>query len=1125
MASVIKLKRSPVPGRVPTIEQLELGELAVNTNDAKVYLKQNRDNLERIVEFIPTVPIENTVFVQKGGNDNNTGNSWNTAVQTIEKAVQIAKKRNELTLIQVAAGVYETKGHIDLPDDTLIIAGHRSVVIRPRPGFEERNVFRMGSGCFIEGMIFEGWRLDSLDNPSEGFAVCFRPGATIRRTPYAHKIAVRTNPFWTTIAPPLDRDNANPLVGRGAGVALADASVLNPNSIYPNIMTWGATPVSHNGIGYVAKKGGLINAVNAISVWGHKHFLAIDGGQLVLSSCTTQFGDFSLVSQGIREIIRPYESAETLVIRADLAETILSSSETIVDDTWTYLTQTLGYQGYDSVKCKRDIELILNGVKNDLILGTNYWGIVNGISYLRASASVVLNDQLAQTLGAIQYLKDETVDLLDDAPSISRVESTFDDILDILENGESAVGSVAFSDTGVENHKLARLQIQNNKQLIIDDLIDWIDENAPDGFVYDESICRRDTGYILDAFSHDLNYNTNLATVLNAKAYFVDNASQLPADQRTITGLAIRQLGEICSQIVLGEYPDQDVSENFASSEESQRVVVLADTIVRVVIDNNLQSLPLEDHIDDSWVDQNYLVSSKIIEDNTTLLKSDTIAFINFEYKFLDEAFTRRDSASILQSLYWSLLTANGKPFEDLSKGFFDVVGKRVFRESPFDYEKTLRDSLLITEAVKYDILFGSNFRSIRSAQAYFRSNANNLISNFKAETLYALTQQKSFTAGFLSGDSLSRSNALFDEIINIIDNGESAASAFVLPDPTGYDQGFFEARRLLVSNKTFIQDEIDAWIAEQIANETPPFSSGFTYNVAACRRDVGMIVDALRYDLTYGGNLETYNAAVAYFVGTKPQYGSGEKQPTIAAYQRLKNILGDILQGVAISPSTGNVTAQDTSGTPGSLAAALFAQNRIDDIIGTISSNGRPPPRLFPDTTWPDIQYQTSFGILETQKRPISRSVVIDLNKEYKTLIGAFLFAFEFIQDETKSIANANAHSIIDSLFELLINTVVDPQRVSEPSTITAIGHTWTGTMSGVAKTKIPPARNETTIQESILELDRGVVIASGQDDEGSALFVGGLEISADTGELGGPPFDTAVNRVATRAAIARSF
>ena len=42
----IRLRRSAVPGNVPTIEQLNLGELAVNTADGKLYLKRIYDGIE-----------------------------------------------------------------------------------------------------------------------------------------------------------------------------------------------------------------------------------------------------------------------------------------------------------------------------------------------------------------------------------------------------------------------------------------------------------------------------------------------------------------------------------------------------------------------------------------------------------------------------------------------------------------------------------------------------------------------------------------------------------------------------------------------------------------------------------------------------------------------------------------------------------------------------------------------------------------------------------------------------------------------------------------------------------------------------------------------------------------------
>ena len=851
--SLIIHKQTNTQNKIPLLSDVALGEFAINTYDGKIFLKQQQEYFdealqenvseEKIIEFTSTIPVENTLYVQKGGNDRNDGISWSSAFATVEEAIKATVIRNSLTLILVGPGVYYSKGHIDVPDNTVIQAVHRTVFFRPVVGFEERNVFRLGSGCFLEGIIFEGWRLDDLENPTEGFAVSFRPGANITRVPYVHKIAVRTPPYWTTIAPPLDRVNANPLVGRGAGVVLADAALIDPDSIYPNIMTWGATPVTHNGIGYCAKNGGLINAVNAISIWAHKHFYAIDGGQIILSSCSTQFGDYTLVAKGSRELISPYsiEDMVTVIIDANSSAIINSATNTII---------------------------------------------------------------------------------------------------------------------------------------------------------------------------------TNLLTELSTAGFST-------------------------------EWPDEYI------------------------------------------------------------------------------ALTERDSRLFLQALVWCIQTANEKPLMDFAKGFFNTKGQLTFTDLPYVYDKCYRDTKLITEAVAYDTLFNSNYRTINAALAYYRANSSEVVDNQLSTTLMAINKQKTEVSNYLTGTSLSRSNSLFDELIDILTNGPTAANAYVVTDPTTYDAGYFNARRFLMLNKTFIQDEIDAWIAYQVSNNISPFTTSFVYNAAACRKDVGLIVDALRYDLTYGGNLETYNAAIAYFVGNVAQIGVNEKAATLAAYNRLKTIIGDILQGFLITPTVGNITIQDNSGIVGSLQAALFAQARIDDIISTIQRDGIPPTKLLPNTAWPDVQYQDSFTALNTNTTTISNNVLRFINLENFTILGSVLYSWEYIRDQLIALPNlsANTITVINEVVNTLKNTILNPRKSYEPSTITAIGHTWTGVMAGVALTKIPPVRNQNTIQESILELDRGLVIASGQDDQGSALFIGGMEINADTGELSGPPFDTAVNRIATRAAIARSF
>ena len=50
MANKIVIKRSNVPAKVPTTAQLDLGELALNTYDGKLYLKKN-DGAESIVQI------------------------------------------------------------------------------------------------------------------------------------------------------------------------------------------------------------------------------------------------------------------------------------------------------------------------------------------------------------------------------------------------------------------------------------------------------------------------------------------------------------------------------------------------------------------------------------------------------------------------------------------------------------------------------------------------------------------------------------------------------------------------------------------------------------------------------------------------------------------------------------------------------------------------------------------------------------------------------------------------------------------------------------------------------------------------------------------------------------------
>jgi hypothetical protein len=397
----------------------------VDVDEANDYLKTKKikvDNFLKAAKEYGDTP--GMYYVSKGGDDGNDGKSWDKAFLTIERGLNVANTRNgEITVIEVGPGTYTTRGHLDLPDNTIVKTTHRAAVIKPEPGYEQRNVFRMGSGCFIEGFLIEDFILNDMDNPTEGFAVSFRPGALIRRVPYAHKIAIRTTPYWSFIAPPLDRDNANPLVGRGGGVVLADGDVCSPYSIFPNIMTWGATPVTHNGIGYCAKNGALINAVNAVSLWCHRHFYAIGGGQIILSACSTQFGDYTMVSNGYRELIKPEEVTITLTPSPADANTIRNAANVIIDNVWTDLVDnnyTVGWTSEDEVFTRRDSATLIQslswvietGNENPMLDFAKGLYTVEANTYNTTNAVPVFsNDKLNAFVYSFENIRDQIINL------------------------------------------------------------------------------------------------------------------------------------------------------------------------------------------------------------------------------------------------------------------------------------------------------------------------------------------------------------------------------------------------------------------------------------------------------------------------------------------------------------------------------------------------------------------------------------------------------------------------------------------------------------------------------------------------------------------------------------------
>jgi hypothetical protein len=172
--------------------------------------------------------------------------------------------------------------------------------------------------------------------------------------------------------------------------------------------------------------------------------------------------------------------------------------------------------------------------------------------------------------------------------------------------------------------------------------------------------------------------------------------------------------------------------------------------------------------------------------------------------------------------------------------------------------------------------------------------------------------------------------------------------------NPTGYNTtfltGFGDARTLIRENKEFIKEEITAYL-------TANFSS-VKYSKTKCKRDVGFIIDAMIYDLTYGGKWATLNAGTAYFDGdnsTDLQIDSSEIAATVSAYGRLKTVVQQIIANTTVTNSATNTATQwtDSTNLSGGSAANATVGALVDIITNIIQGDST-------ESTTPQINVTT---------------------------------------------------------------------------------------------------------------------------------------------------------------------
>ena len=561
----------------------------------------------------------------------------------------------------------------------------------------------------------------------------------------------------------------------------------------------------------------------------------------------------------------------------------------------------------------------------------------------------------------------------------------------IKEEASAWIASQIVLDTAENDYPAAVALLTANKQFIIDEVSAWTTAQVAlatvgstfYGYVYgatEIAKCKRDMGYLLDALIYDTRYGGNERVNYIAAQYYQSGVIQVlyPIVE---TAIQVKLWSIINFVIQRTPYTPSDQSP-VTSTQNTTLPAAEAEAITKI--------------------NSNSLVISNVINGGLSTLPTTVYSVYNFPGYTYDPDKCKRDigyiigaylhdlryggnmQTRLITSRYWDgevpQVDGDRKP-EIATHGFIrDLINDYVFRG---DYiTKCQRDMGYLLDGVKYDVALGTNYNSIFLGLAEYNS--------LDIDDIVISTIQRTGTAVatlptvLLDGVAQSRVSSFFSEVADIALNGRSSANTLSFPSPTSATTSQIAAKDKLVANRDFLAAEVNAWVALNYPTAT--------HDPAKCIRDVHYAIDAICYDILYGGNSATYAQAKFFFYGFadgSAGINATHTAVTVAAYNYLKSIIDNIVQGNAITPTTTgsnpNGLNQVVSGNNASIGDATICQNLIQITASVINAGSKTAAlaylatvtEVYPDITWASTSLENVKVEIETSKDTIINNVV----------------------------------------------------------------------------------------------------------------------------------------------------
>ena len=706
------------------------------------------------------------------------------------------------------------------------------------------------------------------------------------------------------------------------------------------------------------------------------------------STATLVNGDFA---QWVTDSIQPNTTASTTASIVNAYNSILTWKNSLTNQTISYINSTLAPFVYDSTKCSRDVGLIVDSIALDLLFDGQSQTKFAGLQYWNQSSNILaLSGELTTTTNALNYLKSLVQKIIVSDTSAPRYQSTLSQftsvnigtaseqaklnteynlIINILNSGTVGVsdiivpnGIAASSNTNVINSYNLLLA---NRNYLIKETIAYVETTKAPGFVYDVSKCERDTAYILDSVAFDLLYGGNRQAVMSGVYYFNFNAgSTAIPNEIPQTTAAYEYMKELFSSVIRGIPIDtatlyqttvtQVTAFPAGTYVESDQADKLMDIILSIINNGPTGVIPEPISLDRS-TDPAVIMASSLLNSNRNFLRAEVVAYVNTLKAFLyDETLCRRDIGFILDSVAYDLRHGGNK--QSIKSGVYYFGYTTTSSEVPNELPQTV------------------------SAYRYIKSLVSDIVRAKPILTKYqtTITQVTNINSASIYEAELLQDK--IDIITNIIRNGPEDYQAPGRRIPINLTRNtstnITNAYNLLMANKSFIREETIAYI-----NST---SNSFSYNREKCFRDVGIIIENVSYDATFGGNEKSVQAGLAYYDGVVSLI-AGQETQTIAAIDYINSLAQKIITNTSCTNILGSSAtfAQviNTALVGGSIASESI--NDLINIITTIIDNGPDAAPAIYNSPGPDAAFISAETLIQANRKFIQEDTINWINSK----------------------------------------------------------------------------------------------------------------------------------------------